>query len=212
LKMRPSCQLSFWLGCMAWLAISCGTGGPKIPPELLENAGGVAGSSGYPEGPYGTKVGEVVPNLRFRGFDNPLLSQDATNIALQDFYRPESTRALLLLNTAAVWCQPCQVEHQSLPERVDIFGPEGLEVLALVYQDANGKPPTEDTVRVWAKTFETNFALAPDPEFQMGQFGPADTPPLNVVVDARTMKVLASFLGNQDAELWGFIERELATP
>jgi hypothetical protein len=200
------------LGSSLWFALSCGTGGPKIPPELLENPGGGTGSSDYPNGPYGTKVGEVVPNLQFIGFENPRLSQSSTNVALSDFYRPADKHAILLLNTAAVWCQPCQVEHQDLPSKVDALGPRGLEVFSLIYQDANGKPANEETVSVWANTFDTNFALAADPDFQLGQFGPADSPPLNVVIDAKTMRILAIFLGNQSDQLWAYIERELAVP
>jgi hypothetical protein len=43
----------------------------------------------------------------------------------------------------------------------------------------------------------------------MGTYGPADTPPLNLVVDARTMKIVGKFIGNQEAALWALIDSEL---
>ena len=52
--------------------------------------------------------------------------------------------------------------------------------------------------------------MAIDPSFQMGRFGSAETPPLNLVVDARTMKILRQFVGNQDEALWDFISNELS--
>ena len=37
-----------------------------------------------------------------------------------------------------------------------------------------------------------------------------DTAPLNLVIDAHTMRILRKYLGNQGAVIWPYIESELA--
>jgi hypothetical protein len=44
----------------------------------------------------------------------------------------------------------------------------------------------------------------------MGRFGSAESAPLNIVIDARSMKVIEKFIGDQAVVMWPFIESELA--
>ena len=197
----------------ALLASACGTGKPQIPPELI-GAGGNANnpSADYPSGPYGIEVGSIVENFQFQGFVQPELDKTLETIDFAQFYDPkgEKNHELLLLNTAAAWCQPCRIEHASLPGRAEEFAPQGLVIFALLFQDSDGEPATEETLDLWTSNFGTSFPMALDPSFQMGRYASAETPPLNLVVDARTMKILRLFIGNQDEALWDFIATELA--
>lgn len=195
------------LGALALGA--CGSGDPTIPPELLEQSEPSDGS--YPGGPYGSEVGDVVEDFSFQGYRDPRGSETLEEIRFADYYDPDESLGirLLLLNTAAAWCQPCQIEHDDLPARVDELGSRGLTVLSLLFQDPAGEPATEETLTAWTRSFDTNFPMALDPSYQMGRYGPAETPPLNLVVDPQTMKILAVFIGNQEGPLWEFIESEL---
>lgn len=198
------------IGLLATFAFGCGSGAPEIPPELLEQDDPSDGS--YPEGPYGSEIGATIEDFSFQGYVDPQSNRELESISFSDFYDPDGELGieLLLLNTAAAWCQPCQIEHDDLPGRVDDLEAEGLRVVSLLFQDPEGKPATEQTLRAWTTTFETNFPMALDPAYQMGRYGPAETPPINLVVDPRNMQILAIFVGNQEGPMWAFIESELA--
>ena len=51
-----------------------------------------------------------------------------------------------------------------------------------------------------------------DPDYQLGGFASAETAPLNLVIDARTMKIEKKLLGDQATVLWPFIDASLAQP
>lgn len=214
--MRRFAISTLLLGSLLLAAASgCGTGAPTIPPELLEppaGAGGESSGDDYPPGPYGNEQGQVMQNFSFQGLRNPIESEEYEEISFQDFYDPDGSRGinLLLFNTAAAWCQPCQIEHDDLPDRVDELSGQGFVAFSMLYQNAQNGPSDEATLDAWVKNFDTNFPMALDPAFQMGRYGPADTPPLNLVVDPRDMSIMARFIGNQEGPMWAFIERELA--
>lgn len=197
--------LFFALACS-----SCGSGKPEIPEELL--ADGEVPRGDYPQGPYGQEIGDTLGDLSFVGYVDPTSGRDLEEIRFRDFYDPKGEKEvkLLLLNTAAAWCQPCRIEHEDLPARVREFEEKGLRVLSLLFQDPDGAPADRATLDAWVTLYDTNFTMALDPSYQMGLYGPAETPPLNLIIDPTDMTLLATFIGNQDGPMWDFIERELA--
>lgn len=188
----------------------CGSNRPEIPPELLGSGG--CDAPGYPEGPYGSEEGELVQNFCFQGFRSPTPGGGSPEqLAFGDFYDPSGDRyELLLINSAAIWCSACQVEHQSLPQHYSELGPRGLGLLSALFQDARRDPATADDLEVWIETFEPNFPMVLDPDYQLGAYASAETAPLNLVVDARTMRIERKFIGDQGAVLWPYLEQELA--
>jgi hypothetical protein len=197
------------------LALGCGTNRPEIPPELLGQSG--CDAPGYPAEPYGSEPGDLVQNLCFRGFRSPnagTASERADSldaVAFGDFYDPTGDRyEILLINSAAIWCSACQVEHQTLPQHQAELGARGLVILSALFQDADRDPAVADDLVVWVETFEPNFPMVLDPDYQLGAYASAETAPLNLVVDARTMRILEKFIGDQSTVIWPFIENELA--
>lgn len=196
------------------LCAGCGANAPEIPEELLSTSGG-CGAPSYPEGPYGGEEGDTVENACFRGFRAPNTIEPSPErletLAFSDFYDPQGTKGvrLLMLNTAAIWCQPCQNEHEGLDERVAELGPKGLAVLSALFQNARHEPAGEADLVAWVNAFGTNFSMAIDPEYQMDRYASADTAPLNLIVDPRNMKILRKYIGDQPAVIWPFVEAEL---
>lgn len=216
------------LACLALsslLACACGTNRPDIPDYLLQDDAGT--TAGYPSGPYAKDIkadlGKPIANIQFaKGWMDP--KADAYDpaklvpIALADFYDPSGTKDLdlLLLNTAAGWCGACKNEHEgtgtnpSLGEHAAALRPRGFVVLSALFEDGNFNPAQEKHLVGWAKTYETNFPFVLDPENQLGgTFGVDQTAPLNLVVDAKTMKVLFGTTGDKSEVIWPFIESEL---
>lgn len=218
--MRPS---RLWSIAAACLAIACGSNTPEIPAEYLTGSGG-AGSGGaaasYPAGPFGADEGSIIKNYSFSvGWSNPkavaydLAQLDAAPIQLSDFYNPtgaEDQSEVMLVNTAALWCQACRVEHADLDERLAEFGPRGLVILSTLFQDAKSQPAEPIHLQVWAQQFEIAFPFVLDPEYQMGDFALASKAPLNLVVDLRTMEILLKVTGDGGSIIWPLVEATLA--
>ena len=196
--------------------LSCGTNTPKIPPELL-NGGGCAAPD-YPSGPYGTEEGQTLANACFQGFRNPAkVSHDESSletIAFADYYDPTGSRGdrLLLINTAAVWCSACRTEHEGLSAKNDQYSPKGLRILSTLFQDAARNPATIRDLSAWVETFSSDYAMVLDPDYQLGAYASAETAPLNLVVETKTMTIEKKLLGDQPTILWPSIDAALAQP
>jgi len=123
----------------ATTATSSGAGGatPAFNDQYGESA---PPSVAYPQGPYGTHVGEVVANFALEGYPSPKASMAALGrIQLADFYNPHGRDAsyapaagavddrlwptdspyenagqkkplALLIEVGSVWCGPCNQE------------------------------------------------------------------------------------------------------
>lgn len=202
-------------------ALGCGTNRPDIPDDLKNPSTGTC-PSGYPAGPYGAGIGDTAPCLTFQqgwldplaaGFDPAALAP----ISFNDFHDPTgTTNEILLVNTAAIWCQACKVEHggsgqrPSLNEHAETLGPKGLVILSLLFEDGEKEPADEQNLGQWTQSYATAFPMALDPEYQMKVFQPNKSlAPYNVAIDLRTMKVLEFWVGDHPEETWPFIEQIL---
>jgi hypothetical protein len=227
MPIEPRSVAGFVALCAAGaLSMACGTNRPTIPEELLHDDAG-SGSGNYPAGPYCTSTGDcvagaTVENFTFaKGWTNPKaqgfdLSQ-LKPISFSDFYDANGIKTeILIVNTTALWCGACKNEHEgtatspSLSDHVAALGPRGLALLSLLFEDAQNRPATEAQLQLWAQTYGTSFPFALDPDYQMGRYAPSQNAPLNLVIDARTMKILHVYVGDQSDVIWPFVEAELS--
>jgi hypothetical protein len=213
---RPESTAGSWTAVLlAALGLGgCGSNKPELPPDLSAPASCVAPA--YPAGPYGSEPGALLKNACFSGFSAPestALREDALEpLALSDFYDPdgEGSVRVLLLNTAALWCAACQIEHRTLPDRYRELSPRGLALMTAVFQDERYEPADLSDLTAWVDTFQTNFPIVLDPGYSFGRYASAETAPLNLVVDPKTMTILEKFVGDQPAVMWPYIEALLA--
>lgn len=199
---------------LALVAIGCGTNRPDIPDKYLQFDGG--STANYPSGPYGSAKGDIAENLTFtQGWMNPAaVNYDVAQLApisFADFYDPTGeTYEILLVNTSAIWCSACKIEHETLNGHVAELGPKGFTILSLLFEDASNNPADVNNLVTWTQTFETAFPMALDPEYQMKTFQPNKAlAPFNMVIDCRTMTILETYVGDQAGTMWPFITAEL---
>ena len=82
-----------------------------------------------------------------------------------------------------------------------------LLAVPAIAADSQDKKKKDGPILRWAKTYETSFPFVLDPENQLGgTFGVDQSAPLNLVVDAKDMKVLFGTTGDKAAVIWPFIE------
>ena len=210
--MRQAARWLAALGSSACL-FACGSNTPTIPAELLAQSG--CASATYPDGPYGTEEGDTMANLCFKGFRDPSKGSHGEsalqNVAFSDYYDPTGSKGieLLLIDTSAVWCSACRTEHEGLPAKNIQYAPRGLRIISTLFQDAKRNPASAQDLATWVETFKSNYAMLLDPDYQLGAYARADSAPLNLVVNARTMKIEKKLLGDQESILWPYIDESL---
>lgn len=176
----------------------------------------------YPVGPYGTEVGSVIANLSFLGWRDPVASgYDAgalERVSFSDFYDPNGDKGLevIVINASAVWCSVCQTELADMKSAsvYSRFRQAGVEIIGTLFEDAVGDPATPSDLTYWGNSTRRaiEFPLVLDPGLKMGAYFTSDATPLNLVIDARTMRILHSFMGydrSPDTGLFSVVEAEL---
>lgn len=152
----------------------------------------------YPDAPYGTTRGATIENLRWFGWSNPEAAgfdlEAAHAVSLSDFYNPDGdpdAPEYILLNAVASWCGVCRTEYQDLRNKgiYEEFGPRGLQVFGVLFEDNNGEPSTYRDLHNWTRAYSVAFPFVNDPGFRSGVFFDKSATPMNMLIDARTMKI-----------------------
>lgn len=148
--------MRIWSVFIAMALVACGGGGSTGPGE--DTGGGTAADVatettaaevtpaedaaedtepevlGYPEGPYGTRVGDRIQDLHFT--DCP-----GEPVSLSDFY---GSAEVIWLTLHAGWCATCDGQHEDLKRFHESYADRGLVIL-LVYGeddfDGSGRVP-----------------------------------------------------------------------
>ncbi|MBU0552045.1 hypothetical protein KKF91_01155 [Myxococcota bacterium] len=137
--------------------------------------------SGYPPGPYGLRVGEIIADLVFARAAGPVTLSD-----LRAHHR------LLLLLTAAGWCRTCAANTERLVSwstRPDLAG---LGPVVVLFQDADFQPPSPSYADAWAARFETPYPVVTDAAFQLGAYLNPAQESMALIIDAASMRILSS--------------------
>jgi hypothetical protein len=230
-----------WLGCYDWgvmqpravvpfvvLALGCnsGSGSPVAPLP----GSGVDGTSGYPEGPYGPGVGQIIEPYVLPGYPRPQEASDEgarIELSLAEFYNPtgDATYAAgspfeegapkplaLIINVSAVWCAPCKLEaEQLLPEEYARIKPLGGELM-LVLADSGtpGEPASFEDLENWVNAFPVTYPATIDPSYQLGALFDTSSYPANFLVDTRTMTIVEVVKGIPGDSFWAEVDALIA--
>ena len=220
-------RTSFLVGFIAALALGCSS--ESLTPEDSQAGGGKGGGpspsdalsrAAYPEGPYGRGVGATIANLKFLGWRDPAQAgYDPTRleeVSLADFYNPEGVAGrprLIMLNASAVWCSVCKAEYRHMIT-TDVYGtrkPKGIEILGVLFEDAKYNPAKPSDLVIWGgpDSFNVPFPLVLDPGFKIGAYFESDATPMNMLIEASTMRILDITMGynaSKPSEYWDRID------
>jgi len=175
----------------------------------------------YPAGPYGMGVGATLEDFAFLGWRDPVASNYDVNkfdtVRLSEFYNPDGHTdvKLIWINAAAVWCSVCRSEMTDVRNNQvhATFGPKGVQMIVTLFEDNNYGPAQPMDLSRWGNSnvgFSIDFPLVLDPGFKMGAFFTSDATPLNMLVDARTMKVIDATMGYSQ-DYWQQVDKLLST-
>ena len=168
----------------------------------------------YPAPPYGTIPSSVVENFAFLGWKAPKAANyDRTvfePVSLSDFYDPDGSKGIkmIILNGSAVWCGVCNYEADQInrENKYAEYKARGVEFVWSLFEDAEGGPATPQDLANWASTYEVDFPMVLDPGLKLGAFFSSDATPLNLLIDARSMRILDKLLGYDPTGHWETID------
>lgn len=153
----------------------------------------------YPTTGFSTQPGGVMPNHSWQGFVNE--SMEATEVTMADYHDCDGSKGInaLLIDISATWCGSCQVEAQTLTNKMkQEWDALGIRVLTLMIEDAQSNPATLDTALAWKQEYNlTSTTVAANPEFffqQLSQSGSIGLPYL-ITIDPRTMTLVGTAEG-----------------
>ena len=228
--------VSTGIACVAGFALlACSSEADPLPQEdyykgeQVSTGGPTGGASpydpifkgaDYPAGPYGTNVGSTMANLNFRGWLAPVTAAyDDTkfeDVSFSDFYDPDGTKGnkVIMLNVSAVWCVVCRNEynHFKTDGTYAKYRAQGAEFVGAIFED-NANPPNPakpGDLSYWGTAYEVAFPMILDPGFKLGRFFTADATPMNLLIDARTMKIIGKYLGGDTTAMFAQMEQFLA--
>lgn len=172
----------------------------------------------YPAGPYGTGEGATLENFSFLGWRDPVASgydvSKLERVSLAEYYNPDgrSNVRLIWINASAVWCSVCKAEMKDINDKAIFatYAPRGLQLIETLFEDKNSGPATPMDLKRWGElpAHSIQFPLLLDPGFKLGAFFTSDATPLNMLVDASTMRVIDAQMGYSQ-DYWKSIDKLL---
>lgn len=208
---------------------SAGSTAPGGSPSAAGSAGVSPGGSAavdapdyqkqdYPAGPYGIGLHATLENFGFLGWRDPVASNYDENaleeVRLGEFYDPDGSKniKLIWINASAVWCTVCRAEMTDIRDNQvnQAFKPRGVQLIVTLFEDNKSGPARPLDLHNWgnASQYAIDFPLLLDPSFKLGAFFTSDATPLNMLVDARTMKVIDATMG-YSLDYWQQVDKLL---
>ncbi len=163
------------------------------------------------------KTGDVFPDFAMVGYydsnkNNDLTDEQPELLHLTDFnpdtgkYKDANVDTILFMVSAG-WCTYCQQETAKFKaEFPDLRDQKGLMIFQVLF-DGMGEPSTPTLKFVmnnWIKPLKAQGAVGIDPDKLTGTMI-GDGPPLNVVLDARTLKIKVKVNGSPQQTMADFL-------
>jgi hypothetical protein len=174
----------------------------------------------YPDAPYGSRAGATIENFNFLGWKSPKDAAYDTSkleqVSLSQFYDPAGQEGvkLLVMTSTAVWCSACKQEYKDMTGSISSYEGKGVRFLGALFEDDASNPAKPSDLVLWAKSFDVQFPFALDPDLKLGAFFDVEATPMEMIVDAKTMKILKiseGWVAQGDGSLWSDLDGLLAS-
>jgi hypothetical protein len=167
-------------------ALLAGCGGTQIAPPA------VASDPGYPAGPYGYSVDDVLPDLSFSGkrvpVGQPASAVPSETISLGSL-RAAGVR-YLVVETAGAWCSDCAGDQPAMMQLEADYAPKGVAAAEVLLEGAYDAAASMDDVDGWSRDHAVSGTLLLDAgrafEHAAGIIGF----PSYFIVEAASMKIV----------------------
>jgi hypothetical protein len=173
-------------------------------PYPAEDVGGRPRSAGQP--------GQTLPNLTLTGIRSVASLDASATVSMADYFDPQGARYdLLHVIGIFMWCSHCNNETNNLSRIADWQAQHRVAALQIAMQGYGGSAPTWTELQKWVSDHNLTVPVLLDPSgAQLGQSFKVNSVPVNIVVNPRTMEVLAVNIGEVgDLQSYeqGFLDR-----
>lgn len=141
----------------------------------------------YPEGPYGTGIGDVMAQ-------EVLEAPDGTPFTTDQVYADEASTLLLIFSTAQ-WCGRCVADLPDLERFHAEYGDDGLYTMVSVFENLNYGPAVGENAGRHQESHNVSFTTVADPDGALHKYFDHVALPMVLLVDVETMTVLTSDVG-----------------
>jgi hypothetical protein len=116
------------------------------------------------------------------------------------------------IDIGAIWCGPCNYEAKiELPPRRLKYHPIGGEFLFQLADGATqGVTATQKDLVNWTKKYKVDYPSTIDTDKQLAALFDANAYPANMIIDLRTMRIVAVVAGVPDEAYWTKFEATIA--
>lgn len=147
----------------------------------------------------GTRRGDRMPNLTFRGYRDGDRSRGLETLSLAEFYDPTMKRHKVLhIQIAATWCTICSAEIAATVSVTQKLKERGIMPFEIVVAGADpSRGPSLAEVEGWIGRHASDVTTAIDVRARrLAAVGVNSTAvPHDILIDTRTMEILDSSIG-----------------
>jgi hypothetical protein len=142
-------------------------------------------------------AGQIFPNLTLQGVRSAATMDALATVSTADYSDPTGARYdLLHVIGIFMWCPHCNNETSNLSTIAAWQADHRVAVVQIAMEGYGSASPTLADVQKWITDHNLNFPVLIDGQgAQLGQYFSVDYVPLNIVVNPRTMEVLAVDVG-----------------
>jgi thiol-disulfide isomerase/thioredoxin len=137
-------------------------------------------------------AGHSFPDLEYTACDGTKVTLDTLRCTAQ----------VTLVSIGAGWCQPCIDETPQLEAAHAELADEGIQIIQVLFQDAQSNPATTLFCKSWVTNFSLTLPVFVDPASQSLTYFDSTAAPANIAVD-RDGKVLWAVTGIVPQDLVG---------
>jgi len=159
--------------------------------------------------------GDVLEDFAMVGYtdsdgDGSLAGEQLQVLRLSDH---AAEAKVILFNLSAGWCGPCKQETQHFASLMKTYGPKGLAIFQAIFDaETPGDPPTVTLLDSWIKAYGPSGSVGIDVDAESIIYNATGTTPVNMILDAKTRKVLDKSHGYSQSTLESKIKTHLGVP
>jgi hypothetical protein len=136
----------------------------------------------YPDGPFGTMLGDVVEN-------HSMVDPNGDPVTLGDLRTDASVKLLLIFSTVT-YCRGCQAKTVELTELYNELGSRGLLPVVTLYENNNHLPTVAADARSYRGMLGLQFPVIADGADVFQRYFAERGHPMILVLDAEDMSIL----------------------
>ena len=162
---------------------------PDNVPYPTVNIGGRPRTPGQP--------GQIFPNLTLQGVRSAATMETPAVVSMAEYFDPTGARYdLLHVIGVFFWCPHCNNETNNLSTIPTWQADHRVAVVQIAMLGYGNSAPAWSELQKWVSDHQVNYPVLVDGQgAQLGQYFSIKYVPLNIVVNPRTMEILAVDVG-----------------